>query len=182
MFLSFPKNNFYVKTGILKSMQSWPDSPKCHRERWKPLLLWLAGDTYRLWKFCITAEISTWIKTKCSVLRKASKVGPMLYVRAERHLEAVGKTWCTPSLLPRSTEKLAGSFVHWRWNHDPIDVNGSHATGWDIARILPSVTVCNPKLEMHWGVSPFYYLEFHVMPLSCSVLSASCQSAFFCGY
>lgn len=164
-------------------MQSCPDSPpKCHRECWKPLLLWFAGNTYRLWKLSITAKISTWIKNKCSVLRKVSKVGPILYVRAECRLEAVGRMWCSPSLLPRSTEELAGSFVHCRWNHDPIDVNGSCATGWDVARVLPSVTVCHPKLEMHWRASPFYYPEFHVMLLSCSVLSMSFQSAYFCGF
>lgn len=138
MFLCFPKNNFYVKTGILKAMQSWPDSPpKCHRECWKPLLLRLAGDTYKLWKLCITAQISTSIKSKRSVLRKVSKVGLIFYVRAECLSDAVGIMWCRPSLLPRSTEELAGSFVHCRWNHDPIDVNGSHATGWDVASIYP---------------------------------------------
>lgn len=70
----------------------------------------------------------------------------ILYVRAVS-LRVVIR-WCSPSPHPKSTEELADPFMHCGSDHDRIDANGSHATGWDVARILPSVTVCHPKLEI----------------------------------
>lgn len=181
MFLSFPQNNFYVKTGILKTMQSWPDfPPKCHRKCWNPLLLWLASDTYRLWKLynCTNFHMN---QNQMQCPEKRLKGWNDLVCESWASLR-VGIRCCSPSLLPRSTEELAVSFMHCGSNHDRSDATGSHATGWDVARILPSVTVCRPKLEILWRLSPVYCPEFHVKTLSCSILSTSFQSAFLYGF
>lgn len=93
-------------------MQSWPDfPPKCHRKCWNPLLLWLASDTYRLWKLynCTNFHMN---QNQMQCPEKSLKDWNDLVCESWASL-GVGLRCCSPSLLPRSTEELALFHALW---------------------------------------------------------------------